>query len=196
MASSASSLLDSGRVPSPSRAALPLFAPAAAAVALMLAPAVPAAAAGAVALAFASAGLLRALAAYRERSRLRQFADRAILQDVVPGRRSPLVRWRCAELTAPAARVRTARSVSRLVRELESPTLPGASPVNRIAARESLHLLRQLADRLSALERPVEARGVLQASWLLVDGASPLYDRGEAHSLPRALSRALAALEA
>jgi hypothetical protein len=78
--------------------------------------------------------------------------------------------------------------------ELDPTKLPSASPLRRPAARANEPLLAALADRLAA-GRPISARGVLITRSLLRDGGSPLYTEDAALLLPRALRRALSALE-
>jgi hypothetical protein len=131
------------------------------------------------------AGLGR-LALGRERSR----ADRRILA----GRRSTDLAWRIDELTSDRERGSLARSLRGLLRTVESHTI-SASPVNRRAARPLADRIEALAARVSALDRPVEARGVVLVEQLLTDGSGPLYAYTRADELPRCLDDALEALE-
>lgn len=125
--------------------------------------------------------------AYRRRAALRQNADRRIvLGDSIP--------WRERELTSLKRRGQLARSLNGLVRELANETLPGASPVNRIAARPQIRLLRELAGVLEDGTKGICARGMILLDELLVDAGSPLYDRSRAAELERMLFEAKAGL--
>jgi hypothetical protein len=172
--------------PRPLRAALPWTVAAAAALGLTLDRRVLALAAAPLALVAAT----RALREARELSRLRRAADRALLL----GSRSELAAWRAAELVSVRSRLRLAHSLRRLVRDLESRSLPGASPVNRPAARPFAPELGALATRLEEPERPVSARGILLLEELLTDCRSPLYARDRAAGLPQALQATRSAL--
>jgi hypothetical protein len=118
-------------------------------------------------LAAASQAALARLALRRERAR----ADRLILA----GRHSDGVAWRLEELTSPTERGSLARSLKGLVRTLDGRYLPGASPVNRRAARPLVPRFEALAAQLADLERPVDPRGVILVTRLLTDGTGPLY---------------------
>ena len=61
--------------------------------------------------------------------------------------------------------------------------------------REQATTLRALANRLSDLERPVGARGMLLLDRLVTDGYGPLYVSYRAVELSDALARAAASLE-
>jgi hypothetical protein len=123
----------------------------------------------------------------RRRAALRHNADRRIaLGDSVP--------WRERELTSLKQRSQLARSLNGLVRELANDTLPGASPLNRVAARPQIRLLRELADVLDDGTKGIYARGVVLLEELLVGPGSPLYDRARAAELERALLEAKAGL--
>jgi hypothetical protein len=125
--------------------------------------------------------------AHRRRVALRHNADRRIvLGESIP--------WRERELTSLKRRSQLARSLNGLVRELANETLPGASPVNRVAARPQIRLLRELADLLEDGTKGICARGVVLLDELLVDAASPLYDRSRAAELERMLFEAKAGL--
>ena len=73
--------------------------------------------------------------------------------------------------------------------------MPGASPVNRVAARRHLELVRLLGAILEDGGIGVEARGVILVERLLLDGGGPLYDRTRAGELEPALNAAVAALK-
>jgi hypothetical protein len=122
--------------------------------------------------------------AYLELRSLRRAADVQILR----GTRRPyadLVGWRALELEEPSARRRVERPLHRLIRDLERVTLPGASPVNRVAARAHLHELRELHELLD--DDDVAARGVLLLDQFLTNPGSPLYARERAAAFDRAL---------
>jgi hypothetical protein len=87
------------------------------------------------------------------------------------------VAWRVQELISPRERIRLARSVRGVLKALSAKRLPGASPLNRAALRPYAPLLAALADRLSNLEHPVRAAGVLAVRRLLTDPDGPLYAR-------------------
>jgi hypothetical protein len=138
------------------------------------------------ALAAGSQAALARLSLGRERRR----ADRMILA----GRRTENLSWRLEELTSPTERRSLARAVRRLVRTLDGRYLPGASPVNRPAARPLVARFEALAARLADVERPVDPRGVVLVERLLADGSSPLYSNERAGELPRSLDDAFTAL--
>lgn len=180
-------------LPRPARAAAPLAGLALAALALGLAPELPHLAALAAALPFALAAAVRAIQEQRALHRLRASADRLLLRDdSLPW--SPLLAWRAGELTRPEARDRLAAAIGRTRRSASPSSLPGASPLNRGAARHGGPGLEALADRLRDPE-PVSARGVLLVRRLLEEPSSPLYDRERSGALDQELEAALAALE-
>jgi hypothetical protein len=130
----------------------------------------------------------------RSRLHLRRTADAELLAGTSqPG--SPLVAWRVAELTSEHNRRVLARSLHATVVDLDAGLLPGASPLNRPAARPQARLIQALADRLNDLSRPLSARGVLLVEALLTDGTGPLYARGRAGELQGALEQCLTALD-
>ncbi len=110
---------------------------------------------------FVAAGVLQASLAYHELVGLRRLADGELLREGRPHVSSALVTWRSAELTSVSHRTALARAVARTERDLSPAKLPGASPLNRVAARPHADLFRRLADRLGALDRPVTPRAVL-----------------------------------
>ena len=103
--------------------------------------------------------------------------------------------WRVDELVGTKNRLDLAHTLRSLVADCGARYLPSASPVNRRAVRENGTRLRAIAERLSGLERPVAARGVVLLDRLLVDGSGPLYDRQRSDELAPALDFALNALE-
>lgn len=117
----------------------------------------------------------RPISAWRRRRELREARGEADAELLLSASTTPRTAWRSAELTAPKNRVGLARAVQRLLRSADARYLPGATPLNRIAVREHADTLRALAERLSALESPVGARGVLLLDRLLKDGYGPFY---------------------
>jgi hypothetical protein len=195
VAAYASARLSAAQVPRPLRSAVPFLLLGLVGVGLVAAPDLPWVAGAATGAFFLLAAAVRAARCEHELRLLRQQADRALLRGIAPAHRSALVAWRAAELTADAHRLSVAGSVNRLLRELDPSRLPGASPLNRVAARGQQDQIAQLRARLADLGAPVEARGMLMCEWLLGDATSPLYDRGRADTLPQALARTIAALE-
>ena len=122
----------------------------------------------------------------------RRAADAELLRRTSPPLR---LAWRVEELVTPKNRLDLAHTLRSLVREADARYLPSASPVNRLAVRAEAETLLAVAARLSDLQRPVAARGVLFVERLLVDGSSPLYDREQTDALPVYLDTALTALE-
>lgn len=84
--------------------------------------------------------------------------------------------WRIAELTAPRERRLLARSL-RDVTDEASRRVTFTAPLNRAAVRPHTTALRELADRLDALDRPINAVGILHVHELLTSPGSPLYAR-------------------
>jgi hypothetical protein len=147
------------------------------------------------ALIFVAVGALQTLLAYTELAGLRREADRELRLGRKPYFRPGLVSWRSAELTAERHRTALARAVARTVRDLSPATLPGAAPLNRVAARPNVDLFRRLAERIAALDRAVEPRAVLLVEDLLTSPDSPLYARERAGELRETLFACLDALE-
>ena len=141
---------------------------------------------------WALANKLKELRARRALRLARWAADAELLR-----RRTPPLRlaWRVEELVSPKNRLDLAHTLRSLVRESSARYLPSASPVNRLAVRAEATTLVAVAVRLSDLERPVAARGVVFVERLLVDGSGPLYDRELVDDLPVYLDTALQALE-
>ncbi len=142
----------------------------------------------------AGAGALRSTWEFRELRQLRSVADRKLVRGVAADS-SPLLTWRAAEVTSARHQRLLARSVRGVFREATGRTLPGASPLNRAAARQEIGRIQALVDRLADRERPVSPRGLLLVEALLRDGDSPLYARAREDDLRRNLERCLAALE-
>jgi hypothetical protein len=135
---------------------------------------------------------LHGLQARRAQRAARRTAD----AELVGREFAPLqLAWRVEELTTPKNRLKLAGTLRSLVRDASPRYLPGASPFNRLAIRAEADTLNALVSRLSELDRPVAARGILLIDGLLADGTGPLYDRELADELPGRLDTALAALE-
>jgi hypothetical protein len=144
---------------------------------------------------FVAAGALRTAFACHELRALRGSADRELRAGQQSYLQTGPLEWRAAELTSPRRRLVLARAVARTERDLLPKTLPGASPLNRVALRPHIDLLRELAERLRALDRPVSASGVLQVEELLTSSESPFYARERADEARSALRACLEALE-
>jgi hypothetical protein len=160
---------------------------------LVFVPDVPRLAAAVAALAFGLAALARAGLERRALTQLRASVDRVLLREM-PLPWSPLLLWRCGELTSTEARERLAASIGRIERAAAAAVLPGSAPLNRGAVRAHGEALDAIADRL-LLAEPVSARGVLLVRRLLDDPAGPLFDRDRAQELAGELRQALTALD-
>ena len=112
-------------------------------------------------------------------------------------RHSPPLRlaWRVDELVSTQNRLDLAHLLRSLVRDADARYLPSASPVNRRAVQAAAETIQAAAARLTDLERPVMARGVVLLERLLLDPSGPLYDRALHSELRPSLDRALEALE-
>jgi hypothetical protein len=144
---------------------------------------------------FAAAGALQCSLACYELAGRRRLADRELRLRTRPYLQPALVAWRSAELISDRHRTALARAVARTERDLSPARLPGASPLNRVAARPHVDLFRRLAERLAALDRPVTPQAVLQVEELLTSGDSPLYARERANELRASLLDCLDALD-
>jgi hypothetical protein len=180
-------------VPNPLGAAAPLLALALLALLLDAAPSLPWEVGVVVAALFLAAGLARLAQQWLEVRQLRRVADQLILRGGGRTTTSPLIAWRTLELTSLHHRRAVAAEATRLLRELDAGTLPGAVPLNRVATRPFRHELEGLVDALTG-EEAVDARGVLLAELLLTSPQSPLYDRDAADGLGIQLRRVRAAL--
>ncbi len=127
---------------------------------------------GAVLAAFGAVAQLRRTHEEEER---REAADE-LLADV-PGLRVPdAVRWRAAELTDPRERRSLARALRGLLRDVDGPPTTMLLPANRRAVRANRDLIRALAARLAATDRPIDPAAAARVRLLLVRSGSPLYD--------------------
>jgi hypothetical protein len=113
----------------------------------------------------------------RARRQRRRDADRRIVESVGPPPGD--VAWRAAELTSTRERKLLARSLRGVVIEVSNMSLPGVSPLNRVALRPHTRELKALADRLADLDTPVDAAGVIRIQRLLTDPDGPLYARAQ-----------------
>ena len=135
---------------------------------------------------------VRRLRARRELTAARRVADAELIATALP---SPRLAWRTNELTSSEHRRALAESIVHLVHASEARYLPGASPVDRVAAREQHALLLRVAAVLEDLQRRVPPRGVLLVERLLSGSRSPLYLQRQPRDLRAALTEALKALE-
>jgi hypothetical protein len=186
--------MDTLDLPRPFKAAAPLVLLAALAGATALDPRLPWLVGAFGAACFGIAAVVRAVRARVELAAVRRTADRLIVHEARSRDASELVRWRCDELTTREARDGLRREVEHVLAELDPRKLPSTSPLRRPAARANEELIRAVANRLAS-SKPVSARGMLITQSLLRDGGSPLYAEDGALRLPRALHRALSALE-
>jgi hypothetical protein len=145
---------------------------------------------------FLAAGALQSSLAHFELIRIRRRADLELRREPRPYSLSSLAQWRAHELTRDRHRLALARAVARTERDLSPALLPGASPLNRVAARPHVDLFRRLADRLAALDRPVTPQAVLQVEEVLMSPDSPLYARERARELRPSLLASIRALDA
>jgi hypothetical protein len=172
-------------IPRPFRSAWPFLALAVVGLALDANRRLPWLVGVGVAAAFLLAGGVRFAQAELRLRGLRAAADRQILRGVAKPY-SEFLAWRAVELADHRQRRRVERPLRRLVRNLERRTLPGASPVNRVAGRRHLEGLREILHRLDD-PAPVGARGVLLAHDFLTSPGSPLYARERDAAFPRTL---------
>jgi hypothetical protein len=145
---------------------------------------------------FAVVGALRWALAHFELIAIRRRADTELRRELRPHGLSSHAQWRANELTSDRHRIALARAVARTQRDLSPAFLPGASPLNRVAARPHVELFHQLAERLAALDRPVTPQAVLEVQELLTSPESPLYARERASELRSSLFTSLQALDA
>jgi hypothetical protein len=135
---------------------------------------------------------VRRLRARRELVAARRAADAELVATALP---SPRFAWRTNELCSDEHRRSLAESLIEVARASEARYLPGASPLNRPAARDQLALILHLGAVLADTHRRVAPRGVLLTEQLLTEPKSPLYRRAATGDLAAALSGALDALE-
>jgi hypothetical protein len=135
---------------------------------------------------------VRRLRARRELGSARRKADAELIATTLP---SPRLAWRTNELCSDENRRGLADSLVAVARASEARYLPGASPLNRIGARDQLALLLQIGAVLADTDRHVTPRGVLLVERILTESKSPLYRRPPTTDLHAALAEALQALE-
>lgn len=145
---------------------------------------------------FLTVGALKSALEYRELIVIRRRADLELRGEPRPYGLSSFAQLRARELTSDRHRLALARSVARTERALSPAFLPSASPLNRVAARPQAELLRRLAERLAALDRPVTPQALLEVEELLTSPESPLYARERAHELRQSLLTSIHALDA
>ncbi len=143
---------------------------------------------------FLLAGALRSSLAYSELAGLRRAADDELRRRRKHYISSARVSWRSAELTSERHRRSLARAVAHTEHDLSAATLPGASPLNRVAARPHAQLFHELAERIAAVDVSADPRAVLQIEDLLTRPDSPLYDRARAGELEATLLACIDAL--
>jgi hypothetical protein len=145
---------------------------------------------------FLAAGALQLSLAQFELMGIRRRADRELRREPRSLLLSRIAQRRAGELTSDRHRLALARAAARTERDLSPAFLPGASPLNRVAARPHAELFRRLADRLAALDQSVKPQTILQVEELLTSPESPLYARERARELPATLLACLDALDA
>src|SRR5436190_18797727 len=111
-------------LPRPARSAAPLAVLALVALLLVFVPDVPRWPAAIASLAFALAALARAGHERRALAQLRATVDGLLVRDL-PAPSSPLLFWRCSELTSIEAREQLAASIVRIERASAPSVLPG-----------------------------------------------------------------------
>jgi hypothetical protein len=133
------------------------------------------------------------LRGWEARRTLRAERRRADSELLGSRRPSPRLAWRIAELVSDECRIDTARRLTDVVHTADERFLPGASPVDRGAVRQSRAQLLELAARLFDTPRPVAPRGVLLVVQLLEGGA--LFGNGSGPQLRHDIDEAREALE-
>jgi hypothetical protein len=83
--------------------------------------------------------------------------------------------WRVAELTADRERRLLARELRGVIGEVRGTRLPGPAPLRGGALRPHVALLEAIAERLAALDTPVDPAGVIAVQRLLTSPDSVLY---------------------
>jgi len=144
---------------------------------------------------FLAVGALQWSLAHFELNGIRRRADLELQREPRPSLLSSVAQWRAHELTSDRHRLGLARALARTERDLSPAFLPGASPLNRVAARPQVELFGRLAERLATLDRPVTPRAVLQVEELLTSSDSPLYAPERASELRPALLASIRALD-
>lgn len=139
------------------------------------------------------AGLLHAGRASVELTRQRQIADNYLrtMRHCAPTSRYA---WRADELTSERGRRALARSLRRVVGEVNGRLLPGAVPINRYGLRPHVGDLLRLARALADTRTRVTPAGILLVHDLFTSPAGPLYVRDRAGEVPQTIATILASL--
>ena len=130
---------------------------------------------------------------HRELVAARRAADRELLRTRLA---SPRLAWRTNELCSAEHRHELADSIVEIVRASWARQLPGASPLDRTAARGEAPLLLEIAALLSDYHRRVTPRGVLLVERVVGSDESPLFNHGAGNRLHLQLTEALQVLDA
>ncbi len=107
-----------------------------------------------------------------------------------------LLAARAQMLVAPETRRALAEGWQDVLTQAHQPTVMGDRrvPVNRDSVIACEAHMRAMVDAL-VVPLPVPARGAAMASWLLSDGAGPVYDRRRSSELDRAVQETIAQLD-
>jgi hypothetical protein len=119
----------------------------------------------------------------------------AALASGTPAETSAALALQARRLTDVSVRRELARTIRRLVRDVDAPAPPSRLRISSQSARvaAAAGALGELADAL-AEPKPVSARGVAQALILLTDGTGPLFNRHNHGSVRDRASAAIANL--
>ncbi len=107
-----------------------------------------------------------------------------------------LLAARAQMLVAPETRRALAEGWQDVLTQAHQPTVTGDRrvPVNRDSVIACEAHMRAMVDAL-VVPLPVPARGAAMASWLLSDGAGPVYDRRRSSELDGAVRETIAQLD-
>ena len=107
-----------------------------------------------------------------------------------------LLAARAQMLVAPETRQALAEGWQDVLTQAHQPTVVGSRrvPVNRDSVIACEADMKAMVDAL-VVPLPVPARGAAMASWLLSDGAGPVYDRRRSSELDRAVRETIAQLD-
>jgi hypothetical protein len=121
--------------------------------------------------------------------------DRQLAEGQAP-ESNALLATRAQILVAPESRRALADGWRDVLVLAHEPRVPGDPrvPVNRASVIACETALRTMVDALS-VTLPVPARGAAMASWLLSDGAGPVYDRRRSDELDQAVAETIALLD-
>jgi len=129
---------------------------------------------------------------HRELVAARRAADRELLRARLA---SPRLAWRTNELCSDEHRHELTDAIVEIVRASWARHLPGASPLDRTAARDEASLLLEIAAVLSDRDRRVTPRGVLLVERVVGSDESPLFNHGAGSRLHVQLTEALRVLD-